>query len=118
MDVFKAIELIKDAGGVPVLAHQQKINFYTENELLKFIKKAKKHGLMGIEVYYAEFNEEEINYNKNLATHFDLLESVGSDFHIIDDENKLPGLGINNNLCKTDCSLLDYLLEKKLVVSK
>ena len=115
MNVFKAIRLIREAGGVPVLAHPQKIKF-NENQLFNFIKKAKIKGLMGIEVFYSEFGNETIHYNQRLAEHFGLLESVGSDFHIIDEDNKLPGLGINNNLCKTNCSLLDYILDHKLVL--
>jgi len=116
MNVFKAINLIREAGGVPVLAHPQKIKF-TEEQLFYFIKKAKNKGLMGIEVFYSEFDESIIFYNESLAEYFGLLKSVGSDFHIIDEDNKLPGLGINYNLCKTECSLLNYLLEHKLVLN-
>lgn len=115
IDVFKAIKLIREAGGIPVLAHPQKINF-TEEQLFNFIKKAKSKGLMGIEVYYSEFDDSTIFYNQSLAEYFGLLQSVGSDFHIIDEDNKLPGFGIDYNLCKTNCSLLDYLLDHKLVL--
>lgn len=116
MGVFKAIKLIREAGGVPVLAHPQKIKF-TEEQLFHFVKKAKNEGLMGIEVFYSEFDHSTISYNKSLAEYFGLLQSVGSDFHVIDEDNKLPGLGINYNLCKTKCSLLDYLLDHKLVLN-
>lgn len=115
IDVFKAIKLIREAGGIPVLAHPQKIKF-TEEQLFNFIKKVKSKGLMGIEVYYSEFDDSTIFYNQSLAEYFGLLQSVGSDFHIIDEDNKLPGLGIDYNLCKTNCSLLDYLLDHKLVL--
>lgn len=117
IDVFKAIKLISEAGGVPVLAHPQKIKF-NEDQLFNFIKKAKSKGLMGIEVFYSEFDKETICFNQSLAGYFGLLQSVGSDFHIIDKDNKLPGLGINYNLCKTRCSLLDYILDHKLILNQ
>lgn len=116
MNVFKAIKLICDAGGVPVLAHPQKIKF-REEQLFNFVKKAKSKGLMGIEVFYSEFDKSTILYNQSLAEYFGLLQSIGSDFHIIDEDNKLPGLGINYNLCKTHCSLLDFILDHKLVLN-
>ena len=52
----EAIEFIKDAGGVPVLAHPYILN--NDELILEFIKS----GLMGLEVYYPEHSQGTVNF--------------------------------------------------------
>jgi len=71
----EAIRLIKEAGGIPVLAHPHTIN--NDDLLVKFIDK----GLMGLEVYYPEHSQSMINFYLDVAARFNLLVTGGSDCH-------------------------------------
>lgn len=71
----EAIKLIKDAGGIPVLAHPYTIH---DDELVnKFIE----DGLAGLEVYYPEHSQSMINFYLDLAKKRGLLVTGGSDCH-------------------------------------
>lgn len=114
MDIFKALNIIKNSGGVAVLAHPQeiKMSYEDKNEL---IKELKRYGLKGIEVYHADASYSEMEDNKHLAVDNDLLVSVGSDYHRPDKNNKTIGSGINNNLLKSSCSFVSYLEENNML---
>jgi 3',5'-nucleoside bisphosphate phosphatase len=71
----EAIKLIKDSGGLPVLAHPYSIN--NDDYIIKFIE----FGLMGLEVYYPEHSQSMINFYKNLAIKYNLFATGGSDCH-------------------------------------
>lgn len=76
----KAIELILDAGGIPVLAHPYQTGL-EEEKLEEFLKTLKKYGLMGIEVFYPEHTNKMIEKYLELSKKYDLLVTGGSDFH-------------------------------------
>ena len=71
----EAIKLIKDAGGISVLAHPYTI--HNDELIIKFIGE----GLMGLEVYYPEHSQSMVNFYKNLALKHNLLITGGSDCH-------------------------------------
>ena len=71
----EAFQLIKDAGGVPVLAHPYIIR--NDNLITQFAKE----GLIGLEVYYPEHSQSMINFYLGLAKELGLLVTGGSDFH-------------------------------------
>jgi len=71
----EGIALIQKAGGVAVLAHPG------INKLDKEIEGWVKAGLQGIEVSHSEHSkEDEIKYSQ-IAKHYGLLMTGGSDFH-------------------------------------
>lgn len=74
----QGVELIKQAGGIPVLAHPGLIgNDNLIPELLDF-------GVQGMEVFYYYFNhnrEELINKYLRIAQKYNLLITGGSDYH-------------------------------------
>jgi hypothetical protein len=70
-----AIRLIKDAGGIPVLAHPYTFN---RDEL---IPQLAKDGIMGLEVYYSGHTQSMVNFYLGLAEKFNLLVTGGSDCH-------------------------------------
>jgi predicted metal-dependent phosphoesterase TrpH len=70
-----AIKLIKDAGGIPVLAHPYTI--HNDDIILQFID----YGLMGLEVYYPGHSQSMVNFYLNLAKKCNLLITGGSDCH-------------------------------------
>lgn len=76
----EGIELIRNAGGVPVLAHPMHYKL-KEAELEKLVKRLSFAGLMGIEVLYSNHTEQDEISAKKLAKKYNLLPSGGSDFH-------------------------------------
>ena len=76
----EGIELIRNAGGVPILAHPLHYKL-KESELEKLIRRLALSGLMGIEVLYSNHTEADGAYAKKLAKKYNLLPSGGSDFH-------------------------------------
>lgn len=74
------IKLIKNAGGIPVLAHPVLLRMsYTELDNL--LVELKKYGLAGIEAIYSENTKEETGHLLRLAIKHELLVTGGSDFH-------------------------------------
>jgi len=71
----EAINLIKEAGGVAVLAHP----YMLHNDEL--INQLAGWGLQGIEVYYPEHSQSMVNFYLDLAKKLNLLVTGGSDFH-------------------------------------
>jgi hypothetical protein len=72
---LEAIRLIKDVGGIPVLAHPY--SMHNDDLIIKFID----YGLMGLEVYYPEHSQSMMNFYLNLAKKHSLLVTGGSDCH-------------------------------------
>ncbi len=71
----EAIELIRKAGGVPVLAHPYTLG---KDELIaQFVR----DGLMGLEVYYPEHTQSMVNFYLKLSQEYRLLVTGGSDCH-------------------------------------
>lgn len=85
----EGIELIKNAGGVPILAHPLHYKL-KEDELERLVKRLVLSGLMGIEVKYSNHTDADEIYAGRLAQKYNLLPSGGSDFH---GSNK-PGIDI------------------------
>jgi len=72
---IEAIRLIKEVGGIPVLAHPYILN--RDDLILEFVD----CGLMGLEVYYPEHTQAMINFYLGLAKKYNLLVTGGSDCH-------------------------------------
>ena len=75
-----AIELIKQAGGIPVLAHPMLYKL-GKNTLEKYVKMMTDWGLEAMEVYYSTNTPSDDLYLRHLANHYHLKYSGGSDFH-------------------------------------
>ena len=80
LDPDKAIALIIETGGIPVLAHpyQTKLD---HRELDNLVKKLKSYGLIGIETFYSQHTKSQIRDYLKLAEKYDLILTAGSDFH-------------------------------------
>jgi len=77
----KAIELIRNAGGIPVLAHPGLIQTENPEEMKHIVFVLKEMGLMGIEVFYTDHTQNQSVEFQMLALHLDLLVTGGTDFH-------------------------------------
>ena len=81
------VEMIKKVGGVPVLAHP---TFMKDMEA--GIANLKKVGLMGMEVYYAQYDDDTVRHLARLAKEYDLIPCGGSDYHGMGNSGEpLPG---------------------------
>lgn len=111
MSPEKLIEEIVKCGGVPVIAHPRSLKLNHEN-FEDLISKLVKVGLAGIEVYNPRNKHEEREFYLSMCDKFNLISTVGSDFHKIGGDVEI-GLGINNNLCIDDYSIITNLKLKK-----
>jgi len=88
----EAIELIKSAGGVPILAHPGLLpNAELVYEIINL-------GIAGLEVYYPEHTPQQIGRFLQLCQQFNLLVTGGSDFH---------GTGRHESRNRLGCSGID-----------
>ena len=85
----QAVSLIREAGGIPVLAHPI-LYHMSDNRLDTLTGELKEAGLMGIEAIYSTYHACDERQIRRLASKYDLLLSGGSDFH---GANK-PGLDL------------------------
>lgn len=76
----RAVEVILNAGGVPVLAHPLQYD-YPENEVIEMIEYAKSCGIRGIEAYYSEHSPEDQAWVLKMAERYSLAVTGGSDYH-------------------------------------
>jgi hypothetical protein len=83
----EAVKLILDAHGLPVLAHPADIADF--NELLPKLKSA---GLIGLEIYYGNYDPETIDRLAKIARQYDLIATGGTDYHAFGDDLEV-GIG-------------------------
>lgn len=80
LSIERSVEVIREAGGVPVLAHpfQYKLE---ESALRQLIEHCMDHGLLGLECRYSLYDEEQSQYLLKLAREYGLIPTGGSDYH-------------------------------------
>ena len=71
-----AIEAIRAAGGVPVLAH-----FSEAPDQVPLLRELREMGLAGLEVYYISFRPDTVEAVAGVAGRLRLLATGGSDYH-------------------------------------
>lgn len=79
-DTREVIAWIRNAGGVPVLAHPTWTRCQGES-LYRLCTCLKEAGLLGLEVFYSSHNRRQTSQYLELAKGLDLLVTGGSDFH-------------------------------------
>jgi len=77
----EAIGRIRQAGGLPVLAHPVQLRTANDAQLQHVIKDLVDLGLAGIEVVHSDQGPAEVEKYGNLADRYNLLKTGGSDFH-------------------------------------
>ena len=100
----ECIKLIKNAGGISVLAHPNQLQ-ESDEKLEEILKNMIACGLDGIEVYHSTHTKEDEEKFLNLANKYNLLVSGGSDFHgqtvkpdITLGQNKIKSLSMLNKV--------------------
>lgn len=76
----EAVRVIREAGGVPVLAHPGRLMAGTapDDELIAHLAG---EGLLGIEAYYPTHNAGDVLHYLQLAARLDLIPTGGTDYH-------------------------------------
>ncbi len=106
-----AIEMIKESGGVAVLAHPVFLKAKTRLKLKSLFTELKEMGLTGIEVYHSDHSWKHRELFLGLANDLDLCVTGGSDYHGSHKPHIDLGLGRGNLSIPYD--LLDRLREKQ-----
>ena len=73
-------EMIRNAGGVPVIAHPFQYRF-DEDERQQWLRYCKEIGVEGLESRYTGYTEEQTAYLDSMAKKYDFCRTGGSDFH-------------------------------------
>jgi predicted metal-dependent phosphoesterase TrpH len=103
---WDTIKAIRNAGGIPILAHPLRYGF-SEKALDQLVCDLSKQGLMGIEAIYTMNQWMDESHMKALARKYHLAVSGGSDFH--GDNKPQIDLGVGRGNLKIPMSVLDNL---------
>ena len=76
---LQVLEMLRDLKICPVLAHP--FLSLMPRQVEDFLPKAKKQGLIGMEVFYSTYNRRTTQAAQAMAEQYGLLPSGGSDFH-------------------------------------
>lgn len=88
---LEAVKVLKDNGSIPVLAHplssDAKSGRSSIQNLDVLLPELVEEGLAGIEVYYGDYNEDQISALCKLADEYSLIKCGGSDYHNSENPN-------------------------------
>jgi 3',5'-nucleoside bisphosphate phosphatase len=106
----QAFDLVRQAGGLPVLAHPIQLRTENDAQLERVVKDLVDLGLAGIEVMHSDHTPELVEKYTKLADRHGLLKTGGSDFH---GQNKKDiELGVVNKQ-RVPRQFMDALLAQK-----
>jgi predicted metal-dependent phosphoesterase TrpH len=77
----QAISLVRQSGGLPVLAHPFQLRTTNDAQLERVVKDLVDLGLAGIEVFHSDHDDAWVDKTQSLAKRYGLLQTGGSDFH-------------------------------------
>ncbi|MBT8372746.1 MAG: PHP domain-containing protein [Deltaproteobacteria bacterium] len=77
----RAIQVIRGAGGIPILAHPGLLDYRDDIHLDELIGELKEMGIQGVEVYYPEHTPDQTRLFAEMAQRHNLLMTGGTDFH-------------------------------------
>lgn len=94
----EAAKLIKNAGGVPVIAHPLQYKLPDEG-MTELLTRASAAGVKGLECRYSGYDEETVQRLIRLAESYGLSPTGGSDWHGTHKPHIEMGSGENGELC-------------------
>jgi predicted metal-dependent phosphoesterase TrpH len=112
----KALKVIRQAGGLPVLAHPYLI-YPDFGKIEKLVLALISMGLMGIEAVYPEHPEKATSFYRSLAQRHKLLITGGTDFH---GESVRPGIELGSGAgdFHVPYEIYERLVEKLATLSR
>lgn len=81
LPVDEAIHLIKEAEGIPVIAHPMQYRTLSTYGVERFVRELMALGIEGIEAFYSTHSKEDTATLLNIANKYGLLVTGGTDFH-------------------------------------
>jgi predicted metal-dependent phosphoesterase TrpH len=105
----EAMDLVRQSGGMPVLAHPVQLRTENDAQLDRVVKDLVDLGLVGLEVIHSDHDATLVERYTRLASTYGLLKTGGSDFH--GTNKKDIRLGIANGR-RIPREFLDRLLER------
>jgi predicted metal-dependent phosphoesterase TrpH len=93
-----AIERVRNAGGIPSLAHPVRILRNNYGKVDALVREMLGHGLMALEVYHSDHKPEDVVHYTGLANEIGLKITGGSDFHGANKPRIKLGTGYAGNL--------------------
>lgn len=90
MTPVEAVGLVVRSDGLPVLAHP-----YTVADPEALIATLKPAGLVGIEVYYKDYDTFQKESLRDMADRHNLIATGGTDYHGIDEDAEVPPGGVD-----------------------
>ena len=105
----QAMDLVRQSGGMPVLAHPVQLRTTSDAELDRVVKDLVDLGLVGLEVIHSDHDAALVEKYTRLADRYRLLKTGGSDFH--GSNKKDIQLGVANGR-RIPREFLDGLLER------
>lgn len=77
----QALTMIRESGGLPVLAHPVQLRCENDAQLDTVVKNLVDQGLAGIEIFHSDHDAPWVAKSQALAEKYRLLTTGGSDFH-------------------------------------
>ena len=111
----RALEMIHESGGVPVLAHPVQLRTENDAQLDRVVKDLVDLGLAGIEVFHSDHTPEWVEKCSGLARRYGLLKTGGSDFHGANKKDIALGCARGQRVPR---EFLDALLERLAVSTR
>ena len=111
MKMERAVQVIREAGGVAVLAHPLQYG-YDRDGLETFVRRGREIGCAGLEVYYSTYGEKEQAMLQALADRYGLAVSGGSDYHGGRKPHIQMGSGVDGSLA-VPYGVLEGLKERR-----
>ncbi|HEX4808980.1 MAG TPA: PHP domain-containing protein [Bryobacteraceae bacterium] len=103
----EAIQTVRAAGGVPVIAHPIRLSLDIADER-KALADFTDAGLLGLEVFHSEHSPELQVHYRRIADELGLIPTGGSDFHGAVKPKVALGTGINDNI-RVPREFLDHM---------
>lgn len=80
LNINTAVAVIKDAGGLSVIAHPYSLNL-DKTEFINFASEMKAKGIDGVEAYCPLHSESDMDFYRKVAKENNLIVTGGSDYH-------------------------------------
>jgi hypothetical protein len=77
----QAVQVLLDNGALPVMAHPLYYERKDIDKLKTTVSNLKEAGMVGLEVFYGEFSDDEVAMLEGIAKQYDLIPCGGSDYH-------------------------------------